>query len=89
MDQLCSCSISGSAVHLQAIVRLLAEHGRPVAAVVGRFYGVYNRNRRAYLWDEAVSGGIIVQQVIMPSWTRACKRAHMHLQIPTNDESFW
>ncbi|KAK9804181.1 hypothetical protein WJX73_009624 [Symbiochloris irregularis] len=47
---------------VEAILQLLAEHGKPIAAVLGRFYGVYNCNRRAYLWDEQVSGGIIVQQ---------------------------
>lgn len=68
-----SAMLPMSMLGAQAIMRLLAEHGKPIAAVVGRFYGVYNRNRRAYLCDEAVSGGIIVQQVGL----RACQPEHV------------
>ena len=42
---------------------ILKEHGAPLAAIVGRYHGVYNRVKRAYHWDDAVSGGVIVQQV--------------------------
>lgn len=50
-------------VDLQVINRLLQEHGGPIAAIIGRYHGVYNHIRRPYHWDNASSGGVIVEQV--------------------------